>query len=232
VSIDHRLFYRERATDYDDLVSAEDADRVLGPALADLIDPRRGPVADVGAGTGRVTRLLEVAGAQVVAVDAAMPMLHVARGRAASTGHPVRWVCADAQALPLRDHAMAAAVSGWAFGHSCEWFPELWPDVIGRFVAEMERVVAPGGVCVVIETLGTGAARPEPPSDALGTYYEWLEREVGMTRRVLRTDFEFTDHEAAARAMAPFFGDAIAARVRAERWSRIPEFTGLWSRRV
>jgi SAM-dependent methyltransferase len=58
----------------------------------------RGPVMDVGAGTGRVTLELARAGAPVIAVDVEARLLEALRRRA--NGLPVQTLHADARALP------------------------------------------------------------------------------------------------------------------------------------
>jgi hypothetical protein len=95
----------------------------------------------------------------------------------------------------------------------------------------MEAALAPGGVLVIIETLGTGETRPAPPTPGLAEYHEWMERERGLRRAVLRTDYAFADVETAASVTGAFFGGEFAARVLREGWARVPECTGLWSRR-
>jgi hypothetical protein len=96
----------------------------------------------------------------------------------------------------------------------------------------MERALRPGGALVVIESLGTGEDEPRPPSPELAEYHAWLEEDRGMDRSVVRTDYRFADVESAARATGSFFGRDFAERVRREAWSRVPECTGLWWRRV
>ncbi|HWM87204.1 MAG TPA: hypothetical protein VNO33_15240, partial [Kofleriaceae bacterium] len=55
--VDHRRVYAKGADDYDRLVSAEDADRRLLPAISALVQLDGARVLEVGVGTGRVTEL-------------------------------------------------------------------------------------------------------------------------------------------------------------------------------
>lgn len=98
--------------------------------------PRR--VLDVGCGTGILTaRLAEDLGADLVAgCDFSLGMLHQARERSATVG----WCQGDALRLPVRDGAVEAVVSTEAF----HWFPDH-----DAALAEMARVLEPGGVAVV-----------------------------------------------------------------------------------
>jgi len=100
-------------------------------AVAWLLPPGAREVADVGAGTGKLTGLLLARGLQVTAVEPDPAMLAVL-GRV----HPaaVPWQ-AGADALPLGDAAVDAVVVGQAW----HWFPHE------RAAAEIRRVLRPGG---------------------------------------------------------------------------------------
>jgi ubiquinone/menaquinone biosynthesis C-methylase UbiE len=231
--VDYHLIYERHAGEYDAMVAAEDCDGHLLAALQSIVPLAGVSILEVGAGTGRVTRLLLDAGAQVVASEPALAMLAVARRHIA---HLPAARCAllgaDALALPVRAGWADVAIAGWALGHLRSWHAETWRETIARALAELDRALRPGGTLIVIETLGTGEERPRPPSPALAEYYTWLEGEQGMERLAIRTDYRFPDPEAAARATGFFFGGEFAARVLHERWSRIPECTGLWWRRT
>jgi ubiquinone/menaquinone biosynthesis C-methylase UbiE len=228
---DYAAIYRDHADLYDAMVSAEDCDGRLLPALAALAPLDGAQVLDVGIGTGRLARLLAPRCARVVGVDRAPAMLEVARAHLERVA-PGRFElhAADATALPVPDGWADLAVAGWTFGHLRYERAAEWRAAIGAAMAEMDRALRPGGTLVVIETLGTGTETPAPPSPELAEYAAWLEGEQGMRRDALRTDYRFADAAAAARATAFFFGEAFAERVRANGWARIPECTGLWSR--
>lgn len=73
--------------------------------------PREGVVVELGSGTAPLGVLLASRGHRVLAVDAGLRWLVLARKRAAERGIDLPVVCANAEALPLRD-ASAAAVVG------------------------------------------------------------------------------------------------------------------------
>ena len=230
--VDFHRIYERHAVEYDVMVAAEDCDGRLLPALEGITPLAGAAVLEVGAGTGRVTRLLLDAGARVVASEPALAMLAVARRH---TAHLPAARCAllgaDVLALPVRAGWADVAIAGWALGHLRSWHAGAWQETIARALAEMDRALRPGGTLIVIETLGTGVERPAPPTAELAEYYAWLEGTQGMQRASCRTDYRFPGVEAAARATGFFFGAEFAARVLRERWSRIPECTGLWWRR-
>ena len=220
MSSDHfERIYRERADDYDRLVGAEDAEGRLLPAI-ERAAPRLGRVLEVGAGTGRITRQLVARGADVLAVERSLSMLRVARRHLPRTA----LVAADAAALPVASGWADAAIAGWVFGHQRSWNPDGWRASIGQCLDEMARALAPGGVSVVIETLGTGVETPSP-SSGLAEYHAWLEAERGFERMLLRTDYLFASADEAAALCGFFFRDAALVT-----GARVPECTGLWWR--
>lgn len=95
---------------------------------------------EVGCGTGALTgRILEdCAPAAVIAVDRSPGYLAYARRRLPDAR--LRGSVADAQGLPLADRRLDAAVSGLVLN--------FVPDPL-RMVAEMRRVLRPGGVVAV-----------------------------------------------------------------------------------
>ncbi|MGH8114049.1 MAG: malonyl-ACP O-methyltransferase BioC [Rhodanobacteraceae bacterium] len=97
-------------------------------------------VLDVGCGTARGASRLKKRwrGAQVIALDVSLPMLHQARGRA-GWWKPFARVGADALALPFPDHSMDVVYSNLCM---------QWCDAPRPFLAEMSRVLKPGGLLV------------------------------------------------------------------------------------
>jgi len=224
--MDFHQIYQRRPEDYDRLIRAEDCDGRLGPALAEAAGrPLAGlRVLDVGAGTGRLARLAAAGGARVVLTDRARPMLEVARRDLPGGG----FVVADYAALPVRSGWAQLVTAGWALGHQRGWDPGGWRRTLERAVAEMRRAAAPGGRLMILETLGTGFTEPTPPP-GLAEVHDFFRDACGLEGQVLRTDYAFADVDEAAEVCGFFFGEATAARVRAEGWSRVPECTGLWA---
>lgn len=229
--VDHARIYLTDPARYDAMVSAEDCDGAL-PALLSEVAPalHGGHALEVGVGTGRVTRMLLRAGARVRGVEYAAPMLALARERLRAEGHADESMdlsVGDAYASDFGDGWADLAVAGWVFGHALRWHPHDWQERITRALTAMRRALGPGGRLVVIETLGTGVTDPAPPPGLVG-YQRWLESEWGLARREIRTDYRFGSVDEAATAMGFFFGEAMAERVRANGWSRVPECTGGW----
>lgn len=229
--LDHyRRIYSSRPVEYHRMIAAEDADGRLLPALAAAAPLPGARIVDIGTGTGRIPLLVRDLARSIVAIDRHRPMLlENARQRDGVGG---RWslVEADARDLPLGEGAADVAIAGWTLGHFCGWYPRDWSAQVDRALAEMRRVVAPRGCMIIIETLGTGTAAPGPPKPVLAEFHGRLEADWGFRRREIPTDYVFESPAEAAAAMGFFFGDALAERIRANGWARVPEWTGLWSR--
>jgi SAM-dependent methyltransferase len=122
--------------------------------------PRAGDrVVDVACGTGNAALAAARAGASVVGVDTAPRLIEVARRRAGEEGLDASFEVADAVAIPAEDGAFDAAVS--VFG-------VIFAD-LGGAVAELLRVVRPGGRIVVTTWTTDG-----PTAKAVGVLLEAL----------------------------------------------------------
>jgi ubiquinone/menaquinone biosynthesis C-methylase UbiE len=219
--------YQERADEYDVLISAEDA---AGALVREL--ERRAPfdgrhVVDVGAGTGRIARLVASAASGIVLVERAAPMLEVARRRLDAMGVVYAAHLADARAMPLSNASADLAIAGWVFGHFRLWMPDGWRDEVEAAIGEMRRVVRAGGKLVIVETLGTGHVEPRRNA-ALDEYFALLEERWGFTRSWIRTDYSFSSVDEAARVCGSFFGEALAERIRQNAWATVPECTAVF----
>lgn len=228
--IDFKTIYAQHAAAYQHMIAYEDYEGNLPQALA-RIWSGAGTVVEFGAGTGRLTVMLAGQARHIVACDAAPHMLSVAAQRLTVEGITNSTLAtADNARLPVPVGCADLAIEGWSFGHLTGWFPETWPEEVARVLAEMQRVLKPGGTAIVLETLGTGTAVPTPPTPALAAFYRLLENEYGFTGEWLRTDYRYPSPEEAAAATRFFFGDELADGLLHEGRAIVPECTGLWWR--
>ncbi len=228
---DFQTIYARHAAAYQRMIAYEDYQGHLLPALA-RIRPLDGlDVVEFGAGTGRLTVLLAPLVRRIWAVDRSAHMLGVAASRLAVSGaRGWRLAVADSRQMPFPAACADLALEGWSFGHLTGWHPDNWPDEVRRALAEMMRLLRPGGTALVIETLGTGRETPHPPTGALAAFYALLENEYGFASSCIRTDFCFESPQQGADLTRFFFGDELADGLLRENRRVLPECTGLWWR--
>jgi len=134
------LLYRLEPELYDRLASAER----LHPGVVRWLPSGVNRIAEVGAGTGRLTMELIERGQHIVAVEPALPLRRILQRKlaAAEGGDRVQVISGFFDQLPLADGFADLVVACSAFtpspGHGGE-----------TGLAEMERVCGPGG-CVAI----------------------------------------------------------------------------------
>ncbi|MFC4811771.1 class I SAM-dependent methyltransferase [Paenibacillus sp. GCM10023250] len=163
--IDHDVIYRSEAARYDRLVEREDCEGNLLSAIRTVApDLRARDAADIGAGTGRLTALLEPHVLTVRATDASEEMLRFAADRLRAQG-AANWTVAAGtnDRLPLADCSVDLLTAGWTICYSASSSVVGWQDNLAAIMAEIDRVLSPGGAAIVFENFGTGTAEPNPP---------------------------------------------------------------------
>jgi SAM-dependent methyltransferase len=202
-------FDRVAAT-YDATRGGMERGRRLAAVIGGLL-PSRGPLLEVGVGTGTVSAGLAELGRDMVGVDLSLPMLAVARERL-----PGRIAAADALRLPVR----TGSVAGACLVHVLH----LVADV-PQTLAEVARVLRPGGTLVA-----TGLSGERGQGDLAEEFGRMQER-LGNTRRdddpdlIIRlaadAGFDLVDRrEEPARPMSPrAAADMTEARSMAWTWS-------------
>jgi SAM-dependent methyltransferase len=203
-------FDRVAAT-YDATRGGMERGRRLAAVIAGLL-PSRGPLLEVGVGTGTVSAGLAELGRDMVGVDLSLPMLAVARERL-----PGRIAAADALRLPVR----TGSVAGACLVHVLHLVPD-----IPRTLAEAARVLRPGGTLVATGLSG------EPGRGDLAEEFGRMQERLGDTRRrdddpdlIIRlaagAGFDLVDRrEEPARPVSPrAAADMTEARSMAWTWS-------------
>ena len=156
---------------------------------------------DVGCGSGfHLPRFRTLGCRSVVGVEPHPPLVELARDRVTGLSG-VRVEEGVAQSLPLPDGSVDIAHARWAyfFGAGCE--PGL---------AELERVLRPGGTAHVIDndatrsTFGRWFSRANPSYDAAAVERFWARQGWSRERLTIRWDFSTReDFEAVVRIEFP-----------------------------
>ncbi|MEQ1508639.1 MAG: class I SAM-dependent methyltransferase, partial [Myxococcota bacterium] len=108
-----------------------------------------GPVLDVGCGPGHVTAFLAAHGADARGLDLAPGMVEVARARSPGLAFQV----GDLRALPYPDATLGAVVAAYSLIH-------VPRDQLVAAVAELARVLRPGGLLLASVHAGSETLRP------------------------------------------------------------------------
>lgn len=121
-------------------------------------DPAKTVLLDIGAGTGRFLSFVKSVQPelQATALDLSAPYLARAK-RALRHAKGVTFVEAAAEAMPLKDASVDIAVSIYLFH-------ELPPKVRAAAAKDIARVLKPGGIFILADTIQYGDA---PPFDGL-----------------------------------------------------------------
>jgi ubiquinone/menaquinone biosynthesis C-methylase UbiE len=220
--------FQRQAPKYDRLVSREDYQGNLMPALRSIAQFDAKRIVEFGAGTGRLTRLLAPIAGSIFAFDASAPMLEVAECTMQPSGlHNWRFEVADHRKVPIKSHTADVAIAAWSICCLVAYGGDNWKAELATGLSEMARVVVPDGVIAIIETLGTGYLAPNAPA-GLKEYYRILES-TGFKSTWIRTDYRFADMDEAVDLTTFFFGqEPLAAIISDEYGPILPECTGIW----
>src|SRR5205823_13500646 len=103
----------------------------------------RGRLLDAGCGTGEHTLLAAAAGAQALGIDRAARAIEIARAKAAERGIEARFAVADALRLEELNEQFETVIDSGLF--------HVFDDADRpAYVESLERVVVPGGRCLLM----------------------------------------------------------------------------------
>ena len=230
--LDNKTIYSQFADEYESLIAREDVHGNILRTLEQIVpDLNTRFVLDLGAGTGRLARLLVPRVRFVRAFDESGEMLRVCRDRLAASGL-TNWSVdvADHRHLPVDDASAALAVSGWSVSYLAVWGADNGRKKLAEWLKEMKRVLTADSPIVLFESLGTGYEFPIRVPH-LADFYPWLD-ENGFQSTWIRTDYKFESLEEAERLARFFFGEEMGDNVVKNNWVILPECTGVWWRNV
>lgn len=140
--VDTKSFFGKVAGEWDSVRTELFGDRATVLALLSLV-PSDWVVADLGCGTGNAAELLAPTVKRVLAVDQSQPMLDAAAKRLSNFKN-VEFLRGELEHLPLKDGSVDAAVCVLVLHHLEE---------PGKALAEMSRILRPGGVALIVDML-------------------------------------------------------------------------------
>jgi SAM-dependent methyltransferase len=185
---------------------AQDVDGAIWQVLASVADWTGGDVLDIGCGAGFHLPRFAATARRVTGVEPHEPLVRLARDRVADLP-AVDVLVGPAQRLPLPDASVdvAHARTAYFFGPGCE--PGL---------AEVERVLRPGGVLVIVDL----DARHRPYGDWMradlpeydpGEVDRFFSR-MGFDRRTVETRWRFDDRASLESVLRIEFSSRVADR--------------------
>jgi SAM-dependent methyltransferase len=152
---------------HQDALAGNPWDRAMLATFAELVGGT-GPVGDLGCGPGRITGHLASLGLDVFGIDLSPGMVDAARR--ACPG--LRFEVGSLEALPLDDGTLAGALAWYSLIHTP-------PEVLPAVLAELARVLAPGGRLLTAFQVG----------DERLSVSQGYGREVSLDAYRLRPDF-------------------------------------------
>ena len=223
--------YEAHADQYERLIQREDYQGNILKEIENLISLDGLDVADLGTGTGRLTGLLAPQVNFVHTFDSSAHMLAQAGDVFEGLGlRNWKTTVADHRQIPLDDASVDLVVSGWSFCYLSVWGGDAWKQALEDGLAEMRRILKPGGTMILFETQGTGVVEPTPPVH-LARYFDFLA-EAGFGSRAFRTDYRFESLAEAEELSKFFFGEEMGKNVLQNQWQILPEWTGVFWQRV
>ncbi len=224
---DLKDIYSNEAQKYHALVDREDYQDNLLPAIL-AIDPLNSKdIVELGAGTGRISCQIAPFAHRLVASDISYHMLRFGKARLDGLGLNNWFLSLESHiALPFVNAIADVVISGWSFCYAAIDAVTNWEEELEKALSEAARILRPGGVLILIESLGTGFETPHRPV-VLETYLDYLDNH-DFHSTWIRTDYRFKDLEEAKRLTSFFFGEDPLPMWAGEGGVIVPECTGLW----
>ncbi len=143
--------YEQHADQYERLIRREDYEGNILRAIEQIVPLPGLEVVELGAGTGRLTRLLAPRVRAIRAFDGSRHMLDVAEESLRQMGL-ANWQAgvADNRAIPVADASADLVISGWSFCYLAVWGgPSTgsgWLGELEKGYGEIKRILRPGGL--------------------------------------------------------------------------------------
>lgn len=196
-------YYAARAAEYDRIYNKPERQQDLRAIEHWLVSVLHGKtLLEVAAGTGYWTQFLAPVARDLLAVDASIEVLNIARARTAA-GH-VRFVLGDAYHLPLSSRRFEGAFAGF-------WFSHVPRARIKEFFHGLHQTLVPGAKVVLLDNrFVEGSSTAMAGHDDDGNTYQLRRLDDGSMHRVLKN---FPSEQALHQAV-----DGTASAVKYHEW--------------
>ena len=174
-----RAYYSARAAEYDRIYEKPERQADIG-RLREWLPPRFADtrVLEVACGTGFWTQHIAPVAIGIVALDAAVETIRIARSRVPADR--VAFVVGDAYRLPFEGARFGSAFAGF-------WFSHVPRRRQRAFLEGLSAALAPGARVVLIDNLHVaGSSLPVSDRDADGDTWQIRRLDDGSTHRVLK----------------------------------------------
>lgn len=223
--------YQSGAVSYHELVSREDYQNNLLPAILSIDPLREKDVIELGAGTGRLSCLIAPLVSHLFAGDRSLAMLKYSKWHLGALRLNNWHLSLESHlALPYKNNCADVVIAAWSFCYTAIDAGENWKNGLEKGLSEVNRILRPGGKVILIESLGTGFEKPHTP-DVLVNYLRYLDKS-GFKTTWIRTDYLFKDLAEAKELTTFFFGDQIMPLRETDKGVIVPECTGLWWKEI
>lgn len=220
--------YQSYSKEYDELVSYEDYQGNLRKFITNDIDIKDKKIIEMGAGTGRITKMLIPTAKSIQVYDGSGHMLEFAKKELAEYQSKLSFnVCNNIDIESIKEKA-DILIEGWSFGHTIIQRFDDFDNTLDKLVKGCLNILNPGGQIIIIETMGTNTEIAKAPSEGLSLFYLELEKSYGFEKRIIRTDYNFKTNQKAKELLGFFFGEELKNSIVFYGEGIVREHTGIW----
>lgn len=219
--------YKKHASNYDELVNAEDYNKNLDNFLQEKIYWNNKIVYEAGIGTGRVTKIYIDKINHVYGFDREQHMLKKCKENIHDFSNYSLDICENTE-LKMIPQKADIFIEGWSFGHTIIENMNNYESIFRKIYSNLTTIVKDKGEIILIESCGTNVNEAFNKTGILGDFYSHIEDKYNFKKYVISTDYKFLNYKEAARIMGFFFGNEMSDDIIKNEKNIIPEFTGIW----
>ena len=223
--------YKKYATQYDNLVKAEDYQKNVDRYLIENIEWKDKVVYEAGIGTGRLTKIYIQQIKKLYGFDREAHMLEQCKNNLNEYLEKVFLNIGNNVCLPVIEKKADIFIEGWSFGHTIVENNNDIQSTTERIVNNIRRNTTVDSVKIIIETLGTNVNEQKYINNDLKQFYRLIEEEYGFKKTIVKPDYKFDDYREAAQIMGFFFGEEMKREIIKRKREIVPEYTGIWIKR-